>query len=80
MRVSQCQLHVPNAFGGMAGLEVDASHIFPWGVLAVIMLLGHWTRNGGADTKYEVELPLYSVATTALSWGGSEPKLLEQKP
>ena len=64
----------------MAGFEVDASHIFPWDVLAVIMFVGHWSGNGEAVTKYEVERPLYSVATTALSWGGSEPKLLEQKP
>ncbi len=34
------------------------SHLLPWDVLAVTMLVGHWTGSGGAGTKYEVELPL----------------------
>ena len=34
MRASLCRLHMPNAFGGKAGPEEFASHIFPQNVLA----------------------------------------------
>lgn len=71
---------MPNSFGGMDGFEVFASHIFPQVVLAVVTLVGHWPGDGGASTMIEVELPLYSVAITALSCIASNPNLLEQKP
>ena len=71
--VSQCKPHVPNSFGGMAWSEVVASHIFPQVVLAVVTLVGHWTGDGGAGTMTEVELPLHSVAITALLCIASDP-------
>lgn len=64
----------------MDGFEVFASHIFPQVVLAVVTLVGHWPGDGGVSTMIEVELPLYSVAITALSCIASNPNLLEQKP
>ena len=71
---------MPNSFDGMARFEVVANHVFPQVVLEVVMLVGHWTGDGGASTMIEVELPLYSVAITALSCIASDPNLLEQKP
>ena len=50
----------------MAGFEVDASHIFPRVVLAVATLVAHRAGDGGASTTMEEELPLLSVAITAL--------------
>lgn len=64
--VSQCKLHVPKAFGGIAGCEVDASHMFPQVVLAVATLVARWAGDGGAGTMIEVVLTLFSVAITAL--------------
>ena len=64
--VTQCKLHVPKAFAGMAGCEVDASHIFPQVVLAVATLVAHWAGDGGVGTMIEVELLLFSVAITTL--------------
>lgn len=70
---------------------LNANHICPvsarmdgWGVYSpylssVVTLVGHWPGDGGASTMIEVELPLYSVAITALSCI-SDPNLLEQKP
>lgn len=60
--------------------EVDASHIFPQVVLAVATLVAHWAGDGGVRTMIEVELPLFSVAITALWCVGSDSNLLEQKP
>ena len=57
---------MPKAFAGMAGCEVDASHIFPQVVLAVATLVAHWARDGGVGTMIEVELLLFSVAITTL--------------
>lgn len=59
--------------------EVDVCHVFPQGVLADITFvwsgLGDgWTRPGNVC---EEELPLCSVAITALLGMGTDPKLLE---
>lgn len=67
-------------FGAMAGFEVDASHIFPWVVLAVATLVAHRAGDGGASTTMEEELPLLSEAITALWCVGSDSALLEQSP
>ena len=82
MGASLYRLHVPNAFGGRAGFGVDASHIFPQGVLAAIILAGGGAvdRGARAEDRCEAGLPLCSVAKTALSGVRSNPKLLEQKP
>ena len=72
---------MPNAFGRRAGFDVDASHVFPQGVLAAIALVGGGAGDGGASAgaRCEIGFPLCSVAITALSGTGSAPKLLEQK-
>lgn len=57
--VSQSKPHLPKTFGGMAGSEVDASHIFPQVVLAVATLVAHLAGDGGAGTTMEEELPLF---------------------
>ena len=72
-------MHVPTAFGGRAGFDVDASHVFPQGVLAAVTLVGDGAGGGGArdGAVCEAGRPLCSVVVTAL---GSAPKLLEWKP
>ena len=42
------RLHVPRAFDGRAGFDVDANHIFPQGVLAAISLVEVRAGDGGA--------------------------------
>ena len=81
MGVSLCRLCVPNASFGMAGFDVDTTHLFPQHVLAAF-ILGGVTIDGGARVCYvfKAGLHLCSVALTALSWVGSAPKLLEWKP
>ena len=37
------QTHVLSAFGGRAACDLDKNHIFPWGVLATITLVGGWS-------------------------------------
>lgn len=51
---------MPNAFGRMTGSEVDASHIFPQGVLVAVTLVGSGAGDGGAKggPGYEARLPL----------------------
>ena len=67
-----------NAFGGRAGFDVDASHVFPQNVLAAITLV-----SGGAGDRAglgcEARILLWSVAITALPGTGSDPMLLQQK-
>ena len=41
------RLYVPKAFGGIAGLDVDASHVFPQGILEDITVAGSGGGNGG---------------------------------
>ena len=48
---SLCRLHMSNAFDGRAGFDVDASHIFPQGVLAAIIFVG--VEAGGAGRSEE---------------------------
>ena len=38
--ISLCRLCVPSVSDGGAGFDVDASHVFPQGVLAAITLVG----------------------------------------
>ena len=66
---SLCRLHVPSVLGGRAGFDVDASHVFPQGVLAAITLVGCVAGIGVARacSGYEEGVPLCSVAVTALS-------------
>ena len=75
------RLCVPNAFGGIAGFDMDASHIFPQGVLAAITLIGGGAgaREPRASSGCEAGLPCCSMAITTLLGVGSDPTLLEQK-
>ena len=70
---------MPNVFSARAGFDVNASHLFPYGVLATITLIEGVAGVVGAKacTECEVGLPFCSVA---LSGVGSAPKWLEQKP
>ena len=74
--VSLNRLCVPSVF------VVDTSHIFPQGVLVTISLVGRVAGVEGTRVcaGCEAELPLWSLAISALSRAGSAPKLLEQKP
>ena len=76
------RLCVPCAFGERAEFDMNASHIFPQGVLPFITLVvgGAGDRQTRAGTLCVVGLPLFSVALTTLFGAGSGPKLLEQKP
>ena len=76
MGASLCRLRVPIPFGGRAGFDMDASHVFCQGVLAAIILVGGEVGDGcaRAGVGYEVGLPLCSVAITALLGVGSDPK------
>ena len=77
---THCVCPVP--FGGRAGYNRDASHVFPQGVLTAIILVGGGAGNGGvrAAARFKAIIPLCSVAISTLSGAGSDPKLLEQKP
>ena len=74
VRVSLYRLLVSSVFSGRAGFDVDASHIFPQGVLANITLVfGRTGDEGGrAGTWCEGRLTLCSVAVTGLLVVGSE--------
>lgn len=82
MGVSLYRLHVPDTFGRGAGFDMEASHIFPQGVLEIVTLVGVGTGHRGARgrTGSEAILPLYSVTVTALPGMGSDTKFLKQKP
>lgn len=45
------RLHVPNAFGERAGLEVDASRVFPQDVLAATILVEGGSIDGGQELE-----------------------------
>ena len=69
---------MPSAFNGRAGFDVDASHIFPQGVLAAVTLVGPVAGDGGAKVCAGCEVGLLcSLAVTTLSGAGFAPKLLE---
>lgn len=57
-----------DAFDGRAGFELGAEHVFPWGVLVAITLVGGGVRGAGtrAGTVCVEELPLCATVTTAL--------------
>lgn len=76
------RLSIYSAFGGRAGLDVDISHVFLWGMLAAFTLVGGVGGDGGAGAcaGCEVWLPFFSVAVVALWWESSAPKLLEWNP
>lgn len=80
-RVSLCRLRVPSAFCGRSGF-VDTNHIFAQCVLAAFSLIGGGAEDGGAGARAwnELGLPLCSVAVTALSGAGSDPKLWSRSP
>ena len=79
--VSLYGLYLPMAFGGRAGFDVNASHVFLQGVSASTPLVGDLTHEGGARAyaRCEVALPFCSLAICALSKLRS-PKLPERKP
>lgn len=80
-RVSLCRLCVSHAFGGWAGFDGSANHVFPHGVLAAITLVAGRVEMKGAGTRalWEDELP-FPVAVTTLGGVGPDLKLLDQKP
>lgn len=61
--------------------NVDASHIFSHGVLAMIIFVVsvHGDGEARACAKCETELFLFSVALTTILGLGSTPKFLERK-
>ena len=72
---SLCRLHAFNVFGVRAGFGMDASHIIPQSVLAIIPLIG----VGGfkACAGCEARFSLCIVAVPPLSGMGSALQLLE---
>lgn len=62
-----------------ADFDMDASHIFPQGVLATIILIGSVVGVGRfkAYTVHKARLPLCSMAIAALSGVGSATLSLE---
>ena len=81
VEVPLCRLHVSDVFGGRAGFNMDASHVFSQGVLTGITLKGDGAGDRGtrAGAQCEAELSLRSLAITTLPWVQSYFKLLEQK-
>ena len=55
MGVSLYNLHVPCAFGGRAGCDVNTSHVSPYSVLVTITFLGSRAREGGASARANCE-------------------------
>lgn len=57
---------------------MDASHVFPQSVMAIILLIGGVVGIviSGAHAGCEMGLLLCSMAVTALSGSGSAPQLL----
>lgn len=53
-------MHLPNTFDGKDRFYVNASHVFPQGVLANVTLVKGVAGDGGASscTGYNVKLPL----------------------
>ena len=79
MGASLCRLCEFNIFGVRVVFGMNASHIFPQSVLAVIPLIGSviGVVVSRACSGCWVELPLCSMAVTALSGVKSAPHLLE---
>ena len=74
---------MPDAFGGRAGFDVDASHIFPQHGLATVILRMDMAGDGGprAGGGCEVGLLCSVLVPAQLGVGAeSDTKLLEQKP
>ena len=76
-----CRLCVSNVFDARGGFDVDASHVFPQGVLATIIWIGGVVCVRGSHcAEGDAGFPLCSVAVAALSGAGSVLKLLEWMP
>ena len=54
------QTALPNTFGGRDRFDVNASHVFPQGVLATVTLVRGVAGDGEANacTEFKVGLPL----------------------
>ena len=80
--MSLCRLHVTNVFDVRAGFDVDASRIFPQGVLDAITLIGDVVGFGGpkAYPGCKAGLPFCSMTVTVLPGVESTPNLLESNP
>lgn len=61
-------LRVPSGFGGIAGFDLNTSHVFSQVLLAVITLIVGVAGDVGtrAGYRFELRLPLCSVAVSAL--------------
>lgn len=71
---SLCRLSGSSVFGVGAGFGMDANHIFPRGVLAIILLIrGVAGVTSRACAGCKAGLPLCSIAVTTLSGAGSAP-------
>ena len=70
-----CRLCMSNSFGARAGFCMDAIHVFPQSVLVIIPLIGGVVGVvlSRAYAECEAELPLCSVAITALLGRGLLP-------
>lgn len=81
VRMSLCRQCVSSVFGVRACFEVDASYLFPHGVLVTVTLIGSGlVLEDLKPAQREAGHPLCSVAVTTLSGAGSSPQLLGQKP
>ena len=73
-------LHVPSAFGGRAGFDMDMCHFFLQHMQAAITVVvggtGDWGARAGAEC--EAGLCLYSVPISSLWELGSDSRLLKQ--
>ena len=54
------RLHVPKAFGGKTGFDVDTVYLFPESVLAALILVGDRTGDGSARADVWCEAGLFS--------------------
>lgn len=66
--VSLCGLYLPVTFGGRAGSDVNASHVFLQGVLASIPLVGDMTHEGGARASARCEEHVLSAQWLSVPW------------
>lgn len=69
------RLHIPSAFDGRAGFDMDPTHVFPQGVLAAMTLVEGRAGDEGATARAirEARLLLCSVAVTTLLGVGFNP-------
>ena len=63
-----CGLYLPVTFGGRAGSDVNASHVFLQGVLASIPLVGDMTHEGGARASARCEEHVLSAQWLSVPW------------